>query len=154
MSSPVIVLTSDSIRGSILKKILTQSGFKVLWFKNYYDARVALDEHVPRAVVFDAKGLHSREAGSLAKLRDKLPDAGIIVLAEAGAIPTFEAEGCPSDLCLPEPIDPELVVSKVKEIVSSPPVERTSDGNAGNESGKETGKETVIDFLKQFLRLD
>ena len=150
MSHTVTVLSADSIRGSILKKILTNSGFKVLWCKSYYEAKEALDQQVPRVVIFDAKGLYASEVGLLEKLRGHLPDTDIIVLAEASAIPTFAGQGCSRELCLPEPIDPELLLAKVKEIVSSPPGERIADEN----NKKEAGKVTLTNSLKQFLKLE
>lgn len=150
MSHTVTVLSSDSIRGSILKKILTHSGVKVRWFKSFYEAKEALGKQVPRVIIFDAKGLFSSEVGLLEKLRGHLPDTDVIVLAEASAIPTFEVQGCSRELCLPEPIDPELLLAKVKEIVLSPPVERIAD----KDTRKEAEKDTLTNFLKQFLKLE
>lgn len=146
MCSPVIVLSPDNIRGAILEKILSRSGFDVLWSKSYYEAEDVLDKHAPLVLIFDAKGLRAKETGLLEKLRINLPGAVIIALVEADAMPISEMEVSPRELWLPEPFDPELIVSKVKEIVSSPPVERASD--------TKPGKDTLAASLKQFLKLD
>jgi hypothetical protein len=55
---------------------------------------------------------------------------------------TFGGEGIQKMLCLPDPIDPELIASKVKEILSSKTKEKRlqRDGLESN--------------LKQFLKLD
>lgn len=146
MCSPVIVLSPDNIRGAILEKILSRSGFDVLWSKSYYEAEDVLDKNAPLVLIFDAKGLRAKETGLLEKLRINLPGAVIIALVEADAMPISEPEDSPRQLWLPEPFDPELIVSKVKEIVSSPPVQRASD--------TKSGKDMLAASLKQFLKLD
>jgi len=146
MSSPVIVLSSDNIRGTILEKILSRSGFDVLWFKSFYEAEEAFKKYAPLVVIFDTKGLQAGEAGLLKKLRNNLPGTVIIALVEASAMPRYEAEGPPRELRLPEPLDPELIVSRVREIVSSSPVERASDSKPG--------KDTLMISLRKFLKLD
>jgi DNA-binding response OmpR family regulator len=146
MCSPVIVLSPDNIRGAILEKILSRSGFDVLWSKSYYEAEDVLDKNAPMVLIFDAKGLRAKETGLLEKLRINLPGAVIIALVEADAMPISEPGVSPRQLWLPEPFDPELIVSKVKEIVSSPPVQRASD--------TKSGKDMLAASLKQFLKLD
>ena len=144
MNSPVVVLSQDNIRGSILKKILSRSGFDVLWFKNLYEAEEAFNKYAPLVVIFDAKGLQAREAGLLEKLRNELQGIVIIALVETSAMSTPDCS--PRELWLPEPLDPELIVSKVQQIVSSLP--------AGRARETQPGKDTLANSLKQFLRLD
>jgi len=146
MASPVIVLSADHIRGTILKKILSCGSFDVIWFKTFLEAEEVLGKYDPSVVIFDSKGLQAREAGLVEKLRSNLPGTFIIALVESGAMPLCEAEASPRVLWLPEPFDPELIVSKVKEIVSAPPVNRASD--------TKPDKDALVTSLKEFLRLD
>ena len=146
MSSSIIVLSPDNIRGSILEKILSRSGFDVSWFKSHYEAEEILKKNAPRVVILDAKGLRSRAMKLVEKLRNSLPDTVIIALVDSGAVPASGVEGSARELLLPEPFDPELIVARVREIVSSPPDERDSDG--------EPGKDVFTTSLKQFLKLD
>ena len=146
MSSPVIVVSPDKIRGDILKKILSRGGVDVLWCKSFHEAREAFEKHEPPVVIFDAKGLQAREAGVLEKLRNDLPGAVIFALSDAGRTPVSQAGFFPRTLWFPEPLDPELIVSKVCEIISSPPAEIASD--------LEPDTDVLTTFLKDFLKLD
>lgn len=146
MSSPVIVVSPDKIRGSILKKILSRGGVDVLWCKSFYAAEEALGKYAPLVIIFDAKGQQARETGFLEKLRNDLPGAVIIALSDAGAMPASQAGGTLRTLWFPEPLDPELIYSKVREILSSPPVEIASDAEAD--------KDILATSLKEFLKLN
>jgi DNA-binding NtrC family response regulator len=146
MSSPVIVISQDNIRGAILEKILSRGGFDVLLFKSVFEAEDVLKECNPRVLVFDTKGLKSRETGFLEKLRSHLPWTFVIALVEASATPRSVVEVSPREVWLAEPLDPELIVSRVREIESSLPAEKASDAKPG--------KDTFMTSLKQLLKLD
>jgi DNA-binding response OmpR family regulator len=160
MNSPVFVLSPDTTRGSIVKKMLQLNGMKVAWFKNYYDAEGAWGQQAPSVVIFDAKGLLSRDAGLFARLRSHLPRSGLIILVDADVAASVDFRGITDERCvLPEPFDPELVALRVKELLASPPPMREAgEGNTAEESPrevvKESGKESLMGFLKQFLKLD
>lgn len=146
MGASVIVLSGDNTRGGILKKILARNGFEVLWFKNYHDAGDALGTGNPLILIFDAKGIYSRETGLIGKLLHAVTEGNLIVLAKPEDIPSFEAQGCAGGLCLSEPLDPELVVSRVKDILSVTPAKAASE--------KDKGRDGLTSSLKRLLRLD
>jgi hypothetical protein len=66
----------------------------------------------------------------------------VIVLGDQSIIDRFEGPGIRKELCLSNPLDPELIASKVKEVFSSKAREQRSESD------------TLEGNLKRFLKLD
>jgi DNA-binding response OmpR family regulator len=146
MPSPVIIFSTDKLRGGIIQKVLERTGLESLVVNRFLAAREAIADNAPRVAILDTQGVFSDELNLLKNfcraLWDTLWDTAVIVLGDRSIVDTFRGEGVQEGFCLPDPLDPELIASKVKEILSSKgKVDRLqSDGLESD--------------LKRFLKLD
>lgn len=142
MSSHVIIFSADRLRTGITQKVLKRAGIESLSVNRILEAREAIVDNVPRVVIFDTKGIFRDEINSLRNLCLFLREIAVIVLGDRLIVDTFGGEGVQEGCCLADPFDPELIASKVKEILSSKAKKRRlqRDGLESN--------------LKQFLKLD
>ena len=142
MSSHVIIFSADRLRTGITQKVLKRAGIESLSVNRILAAREAIVDNVPRVVIFDTKGIFRDEINSLRNLCRFLREIAVIVLGDRLIVDTFGGEGVQEGCCLADPFDPELIVSKVKEALSSKTKEQRlqRDGLESN--------------LKQFLKLD
>lgn len=142
MSSTVLVFSADELRGNIIKKILNRSGFESLFFNRILDAGGAIAQHAPGIVIFDTDSCFLEEINHMRNLCRMLEHTVAIVLGEAAVIDRFEGPFIRKDLCLSDPFDPELIITKVKEIISL------------QEKKKHAESETLEKDLKHFLNLE
>ena len=156
-ASHVIIFSADRLRTGITQKVLKRAGIESLSVNRILAAREAIVDNVPRVVIFDTKGISRDEINSLRNLCRFFREIAVIVLGDRSivdtfgvdtfgvdtfGVDTFEGEGVQEGCCLADPFDPELIASKVKEILSSKAKEKRLHGD-GLESD-----------LKQFLKLD
>jgi DNA-binding response OmpR family regulator len=142
VSYPVLIFSADELRGGITQKILKRSGFEVLLLSKILGARDTIAKHAPSVVIFDTYGCFSEEINQIRNLCRTLDHTVVIVLGDPSIMDRFEGPGIRKELCLSDPLDPELIASKVKEVFSSKAKEKRS------ESGALEGD------LKHFLKLD
>ena len=142
MPSQVIIFSTDSLRGGIIQEVLKRSGLESLLAGRVLEAGQAIADNAPRVVIFDTKGVFPDELNLLKNLCRALRDTAVIVLGDRSIVDTFEGEGIQEGFCLPDPLDPELIASKVKEILSS------------KAKGKYLQRDSLESDLKQFLKLD
>ena len=57
-----------------------------------------------------------------------------LILGDATVVSSFEGTYFPKDRCLSDPLDPALIVSKIKEIPNRPP-EKAHSGSGPSEDG-------------------
>ncbi|HIJ58047.1 MAG TPA: hypothetical protein HPP41_00060 [Deltaproteobacteria bacterium] len=142
MPSQVIIFSTDKLRGGITQKVLKRAGLESLLVNRILEAGDAIADNAPRVVIFDTKSIFPDEIKLLRNFCRTLRDTAVIVLGDPSVVDTFGEEDIQKGLCLPDPFDPELIASKVKEILSSKAKEKHSQRD-GLESN-----------LKQFLKLD
>lgn len=147
MSSPAIIFSTDMVRTGITQKVLKRAGIESLPANRISEAREAIVDNVPRVVIFDTKGIFRDEINSLRNLCRSLRDTAVIVLGNRSIVDTFGVNSFGEEKIqkvfrLPDPLDPELIVSKVKEVLSS----KTKE--------KRLQKDGLESNLKQFLKLD
>jgi len=142
MSSPVIIFSADRLRTGIIEKLLKRAGIESLSVSRVWEAGEAIVNNAPHVVIFDAKNNFRGEINLLRNLCRSLRETAAIVLGDRPIVDTFEGEAVQEGFCLADPFDPELIISKVKEILSSKAKEKRLQGD-GLESD-----------LKQFLKLD
>lgn len=142
MSSPVIIFSADRLRTGIIEKLLKRAGIESLSVSRVWEAGEAIVNNAPHVVIFDAKNNFRGEINLLRNLCWSLRETAAIVLGARPIVDTFEGEAVQEGFCLADPFDPELIISKVKEILSSKAKEKRLQGD-GLESD-----------LKQFLKLD
>ncbi|MBF0539130.1 MAG: PBP1A family penicillin-binding protein [Nitrospirae bacterium] len=127
MSVPVLIFSADNIRGRIVLKALKHNGIDARLFGNNFELLDGLGEIKGHSIViFDTKQYYSgfapysceaREFEFLDSLRVSHPRCYVIVLSDASLVPMFIQKGFQTDLCLSDPLDPELICLKVKEIL-------------------------------------
>ena len=142
MSSHVIIFSADRLRTGITQKVLKRAGIESLSVNRILAAREAIVDNVPRVVIFDTKGIFRDEINSLRNLCRFFRDIAVIVLGDRLIVDTFGGEGVQEGCCLADPFDPELIASKVKEILSSKAKERRLQ------------RDVLESDMKQFLKLD
>lgn len=142
MSSTVLVFSADELRGNILKRILSRSGFESLFFHRILEAGGAIAQHGPDIVIFDTVGCFAEEINHLRNLCRTPARTVAVVLGSAAVLESFEGPLIRRDLCLPEPFDPELIITKLKEITMSQEEKRSAESD------------TLEKDLKHFLNLE
>lgn len=142
MPSPVIIFSTDRLRGGITQKVLERTGLESLLVNRVLEARGVIADNAPRVVIFDTKGIFPDELHLLRNFCRTLRDTAVIVLGDPSVVDMIGEEDIQKGLCLPDPLDPELIASKVKEILSS------------KAKGKRLRNDGLESDLKQFLKLD
>ena len=142
MSSTVLVFSADELRSNIIKTILSRSGFESLFFRRILEAGRAIAQHVPDIVIFDTVGCFAEEINNLRNLCRKQSHPIAIVLGSAAVLERFEGHLIRSDLSLAEPLDPELIITKLRELIML----QVEMSNAEND--------TLEKDLKHFLNLE
>lgn len=139
--NPVIVFSVDEIRGGITKKILERNGFQVLLLDKILGLRDRIVGHAAGVVVFDTCRCIAEEVRHLKNLCGILENRTVILLGDPTIIDGFQGPGVSAGLRLSDPLDPDLIVSKVKE--ASLPVP----------AGPSPEKVTLEDELRELLKL-
>jgi DNA-binding NtrC family response regulator len=122
MAFPVIIYSADKSRGGILHKILKRNGLSTLWENQLSQTQAAVLTHHPEIFIADIKNALKNEIVFLANICLKLQGAFLIVIGGSVDINTFEKQVSElvleNNLRLTDPLSPELIVSKVKEVLS------------------------------------
>ena len=142
MCGLALIFSTDKIRGGIIQKVLKRGGFEALLLRTILGAKDAIVKHAPGIVIFDVSSYFSEEVNQIRNLCGTLEDTPVIVLGDRSITDRFEGTGIRQELVLSDPLDPELIVAKVKEVLSlkvkkSPPED-----------------DTLEEDLKHFLKLD
>ena len=141
MPSPVIIFSLDEVRGGITKKVLERNGFPVLLLDKILGMRDRIARHSPSVVIFDTSKCFAEEVRHLKNLCGFLNDTAVILLGDLTITGGFQGPTIRRDLLLSDPLDPELIVLKVKEVSTS------------KKEGKNTETDTLEGELKDFLKL-
>jgi penicillin-binding protein 1A len=118
MSSSVVVYSPDDIRGRIVSKILRVNGIKSLLFSSHFEVKEAIVRNSPALIILDLKKNVSSELNFLETLSYELSEATIIALADTSSVHVLENLGLTNLLCVSDPLDPELVLSMVKDTLA------------------------------------
>ncbi len=142
MSATVLVFSADELRGNIIKRILSRSGFESLLSHRILEAGGAIAQHGPDIVIFDTAGCFAEEINYLRNLCRTPARTVAIVLGSAAVLERFEGLFIHQSLCLPDPLDPELIVTKLKKITMLQKEKRSAESD------------TLEKDLKHFLNLE
>ncbi|MBF0398432.1 MAG: hypothetical protein HQK78_16770 [Desulfobacterales bacterium] len=138
----VIIYSSDTIRGGILTKVLKREQIDTSLINTIVALRDSLQKHIPKIIIIDIKNSLSNEITTLKNLAYSLKESFIILLGEPSIIASFlndiEAQGLDNSLGVSDPLAPDVIVSKIKESLSS----KTKNNEYNLEKN-----------LKEFLRL-
>jgi len=142
VSNMVLIFSIDELRGGITQKVLKRSGFEALLLRMILGAKNAIAKHAPGVVIFDIGSYLSEEVNQIRNLCGTLEHTPVILLGDRSITDRFEGTGIREKLVLSDPLDPELIVAKVKEVLSLKVKENPSEGD------------TLEEDLKHFLKLD
>jgi len=142
VSSRVLVFSADSFRGKILEKVLERNGYECLVFNRILETHDEIIPYSPEVVIVDTERCFSEEIDHLKNICKKLKHASVIVLGKDAVINRFRRPFFRKCLCLPNPIDPDLIVLKIDKIVSEK-----------KKKWKLTENDTFEKTLKHLLRL-
>ncbi|MBF0466022.1 MAG: PBP1A family penicillin-binding protein [Nitrospirae bacterium] len=116
MAVAVVVFSIDKTRGNLLLKILESGALKAKLIKTVFDLERTVSKHAPSIIIFDSKYHFSKNYTIVGSLRSKLPKSAIIVLCEPYTEHIFTDMGIRADMCMADPLDPELILAKVREV--------------------------------------
>jgi len=140
--NPVLIFSTDDLRSGIIQKVLTRNGFEVLLLSRILEVRETIAKQNPTVVIFDTYGCFSEEIKQIRNLCRTLEQIVAIVLGDPSILDGFEVPGIPKERCLSDPLDPELIASRVEEVFSAKAREKGSKGAS------------LKSDLKRFLKLD
>jgi len=138
---PIIVFSVDELRGRITKKILERNGFQVLLLNEILGMREKIAEHSPDVVIFDTYHCFAEEVRHLRNLCGALDNTVVMLLGDPAITEGFRGPNIRRDLRLSDPLDPDLIISKVKAASSSKKEEQNPK------------TDTLEGELKDFLKL-
>lgn len=138
MADSVLVFSADELRGKIIHKVLSRNGVECHIFSRILEAGGTIAQNTPEIVIFDTEGCFTGEISHLRNICRTLKHPFVFVLGEAAVIGGFKGR---KTLCLSDPIDPELIAAKTKEIISQ-------------NKKRSVGSDTLEKTLKKFLNLD
>ena len=118
MSSRVLVFSADELRGKIIRKVLDRNGFECLIFNRILETVDDIVQHSPEVAIVDTERCFSEEINHLRNICQTLKREAVIVLGKETVIDRFKGPRMRKVLCLSDPLDPELIALKIKEIVS------------------------------------
>ncbi len=142
MSYPVIIFSADDLRGGITKQILQQNNIEALLVSRILEAQDTVAKHAPVVTIFDTKNGLPDEITFLKNFHRTLKDCAVIILGSTSLMEKFEGSALDRIVCLPDPLDPELIASTVKKILQS----KTKTNGLTHRA--------LEDDLKQFLKLE
>jgi hypothetical protein len=142
MSYPVLIFSADKLRGRIIQTVLLRTGVESLLLETISQTRGVLTEHAPYIAILDTNGCFSEEIKLLNNLCEALEQTSLILLGNTPILDRFEDPIIRRALCLSDPLDPEVIVAKVKEFLSREVKEKLPEDRPLEEE------------LKEFLRLD
>lgn len=118
MLPSVIVYSPDDIRGRIVVETLKVSGIKTLLFSSHFEVKEAVASYRPPVIILDVKKNVSSELNFLETLSYELPEATIIALLENSNGHILENSGLANLLYVADPLDPELILSMVRDTLA------------------------------------
>jgi hypothetical protein len=139
-SNCVSIFSADDLRGRIIQKVLNRHGLECPIFNRILEAGGKIAQLAPKVVIFDTESCFSEELNHLRNLCQTLKHTVAIVLGEAVVVDGFKGPLFRRTLCLPDPLNPEFIANRVKELVSQ-------------KNNTLTGNETLEKTLKKFLNL-
>lgn len=137
----MLVFSADPLRGRIIQKVLMRSRVEPLLLQTIKQVREAVSQRTPDIAIFDTAGCFREEINYLANLCGTLTQTAVILLGDGLVLEKVEGSATRRDLRLSDPLDPDLIVQKVEELLSLKVEEKRS------------GDDSLEDTLKGFLRL-
>ena len=121
---------------------MDRNGFECLIFNRILETRNDVVRHAPAAVIVDTENCISEEISHLRHICHTFKHDAVLVLGKESILDGFQGPHFEKGLCLSDPLDPELITEKIKEIVTEKKWKVNRNGSDGLEK-----------TLKQLLHL-
>ncbi len=170
MSVPIIIFSVDSIRGRIILNTLRFNGFEALLQDRIMHAEEIIRKNTPSIVILDTKELSPNELDFFRTAHPVLSNSALILLASPSIMKSLDISDIKTELCRTDPIDAELIVSKVEALLarkSGRAEERKAKDKSAEalkyksqelevqkEDEPDDNSESLEDDLKKFLDLE
>ena len=118
MTSRILVFSVDELRGKILKKVLDRNGFECRVYQRILETGDDISQHSPAVVIVDTERCILEEVNHLRNICRTLEHVAVIVLGKESVIDGFKGPRMRKALCLSDPLDPERIISEIRNIVS------------------------------------
>lgn len=119
----ILIYATDTIRGAILLKTLQRENIDTVLCSTDFEAKEKAAKKIPDVIIFDTKIDPKRtfwdELKFLKTLSHGLPETTKIILSDPQNIAAIKTAGIQNYLCSPDPLDPEGVLSIVKNILDT-----------------------------------
>ncbi|KPJ99418.1 MAG: hypothetical protein AMK71_09815 [Nitrospira bacterium SG8_35_4] len=119
MAGSIVIFAADPVRGNIIRKALQQNGFDSLLNDQTVNAESIIIHSVPNVVILDTKDFLSKDLDFFKSTSHLLSEIALIVLADTLGVFAQASTNFKSAQCLSDPLDTGLIISGVKEILSS-----------------------------------
>ncbi|MBW1983183.1 MAG: PBP1A family penicillin-binding protein [Deltaproteobacteria bacterium] len=117
MSPSVIVYSPNEIRGKILISTLKLSGIEADQFANHFETEEASRHYSPSILILDVANNLQNEIIFLKKILNNFTEISVVALAKTTDIASLKGMALDIELCVADPLDPESVLFKVREIL-------------------------------------
>ena len=115
MAPKIVIYSSDDIRRRILQKTFSLNGYAPFLFTHHFESLQPIQELKPAIIIFDANKSHPNEHSLLRDLSLSLPDTTMVVIADPSSRKTLETLGKSQEIVFLEQLDPDRLLSFVKE---------------------------------------
>lgn len=117
MAPSVIVYSPDEIRGKIIVNTLRLSGIETIQYTNHFETEEAAVRLSPGIIILDLTKNLDNEIKFLKNICETLPGIHIVALVKKADGAFLKSLTYDIDLCFSNPIDPEEILHKVREIL-------------------------------------
>src|SRR4030042_4586590 len=117
MSPSVIVYSPNEIRVKIIVNTLKLSGIETIQFANHFEIEEAVRIYSPSILILDIAKSLQNEVNFLRKIVEQLPGLSIVVLLKKSDVALLRGMALNIELCASDPLDPESILLKVREIL-------------------------------------
>jgi penicillin-binding protein 1A len=115
MPSPVVVYSPDDIRGQILSKTLEFNNIKSFRYVSHFETIEAVRRRSPSVIVIDAGKNSSDEINFIKELSLLLQGLTLIIICDQSEVSFLEGFELKNSKIVVDPIDPEMVLSLVRD---------------------------------------
>lgn len=117
MSPSVIVYSPNEIRGKIIVNTLKLSGIEAVQFTNHFETEEAVGIYSPPILILDIAKTLQNELKFLKKVTEQFSRISVIALVKISDVASLTSLALNTELCISDPLDPESVLLKVREIL-------------------------------------
>lgn len=117
MPAPIIIFSVDAIRGNILLNTLRFNGLEAVLQNRIIHVKEVIRKNNPPIVILDIKELLHNELDLIKSAYSLLSNTPLIVLANQSEIDTLELNEMRTEFCKTDPLDAELIISKVNALL-------------------------------------